>query len=166
MKNLILILGFAFSGILHSQEKKDTICGLRTANEKWKLEFKKAESKSERIDLIKQKLISDSIYVETKPIINTVHGRINSHEDKDGNYCGCKISFILAPKRKGGFYNLNLNSRPNLIDVVNSLDETNVENIFYILENDNPALRPSGICGVVKMTTKDDELIKSIKNVW
>ena len=155
-----------FLGVLYSQEGKDSNCNLRTENENWKLEFKKVDSKSERIELIQQKLIADSIYVETKPVINTSHGRINSHEDKNGNYCGCKISFILVPKRKRVQYSLNLNSHPNLIKVVSSFNESNVEDIFHILDNNNKALGPNGKCGVVKITTRDKKLIKLIKNVW
>jgi hypothetical protein len=153
-------------GTAYSQENKSSDCNLQTENKVWKFDFSKADSKSERIELIRQKLIADSIYQETKPIINTAHGRINSHEDKLGNYCGCKISFLLVPKRKGGYYDLNLNTRPNLIKVINSLNVENIEQIFYMLENNNNALGPSGKCGVIKLTTKDKELIGLIKNVW
>ncbi len=166
LKKLLYILSIMVLGITHSQDYKDSVCSLQAENAEWKLKFSKSASKSEQIEFIRQKLIADSIYVETKPVINTVHGRINSHEDRNGNYCGCKISFILVPKGKGVRYNLNLNSRPNLIEVINSFNEMSVENIFYMLENNNSALGPSGKCGVVKLTTKDKDLINLIKNVW
>ena len=153
-------------GIIHSQENTDSDCTLQVENENWKLEFSKTDSKTERIELIKQKLVADSIYRETKPIINTAHGRINGHEDVDGNYCGCKILFLLVPKGKGEFYELNLNSRPNLLEVIKSLNKDNIKQIFYMLENDNNTLGPTGRCGIIKLTTTDEKLIKRIKNVW
>jgi hypothetical protein len=153
-------------GIVHSQENKESDCTLQTENEKWKLEFLKTDSKSEQIELIKQKLVADSVYRDTKPVINTAHGRINGHEDANGNYCGCKILFLLIPKGIGGFYELNLNSRPNLLEVIKSFDKENIKRIFYLLENDNNALGPTGRCGIIKLTTTDKELIKQIKNVW
>ncbi len=152
-------------GMVHSQENKDSDCALQTENEKWKLEFSKTVSKSEQIELIKQKLVADSIYRATKPVINTAHGRINGHEDEDGNYCGCKILFLLVPKGKSGFYELNLNSRPHLLEVIKSLNKENIGRIFYMLENDNNTLGPTGRCGIIKLTTTDEELIKRIKNV-
>tara|TARA_R110002033_G_scaffold148851_2_gene185964 strand:- start:1928 stop:2404 length:477 start_codon:yes stop_codon:yes gene_type:complete len=152
-------------GMVHSQENKVSDCALQTENEKWKLEFSKTDSKSEQIELIKRKLVWDSIYKETKPVINTAHGRINGHEDENGNYCGCKILFLLVPQGKGEFYELNLNSRPHLLEVIKSLNKENIKRIFYMLENDNNALGPTGRCGIIKLTTTDEELIKRIKNV-
>jgi hypothetical protein len=93
LKNLIYILTYLVLGAVYSQENSNSECGLFGENERWKPELSKVISKTGRIELIKQKILADPIYTETKPVINSSHGRINGHEDKYGNYCGCKILF-------------------------------------------------------------------------
>ena len=66
LKNLIYILTILVFGITYAQENKTSDCNLQLENKLWKTEFEKAKSKSERIELIKRKVKSDSIYEQSE----------------------------------------------------------------------------------------------------
>jgi hypothetical protein len=53
----ILVFGATFV-----QENKTSGCNLQSENELWKTEYENLESNIERIELIKEKIIADSIY--------------------------------------------------------------------------------------------------------
>ena len=86
----------------YAQENDTSVCDLQSENQLWKAEYEKAESKAERIELIKSKIKSDSIYEQSEPKIKTVHSPtiFNEHKNKNGIECGCKILFILHYKKR------------------------------------------------------------------
>lgn len=169
LKKLIYILSIIFFGITYSQENKTFDCNLQLENKLWKTEFEKAKSKSERIELIKRKIKSDSIYKQSEPKIITVHSATyyNNHKDKNGNECGCKILFILHYKKRKAII-LNLNERPELKIVVEKLNSDNVEQIWYVFKKETAqaVYGMSGKCGFVQLKITDRKLKRLIKNVW
>ena len=88
-------------GATYAQENNTSDCNLQTENQLWKTEYEKAESKAERIELIKSKIKADSIYTQSEPKIKTAHSTtiFNEHADKNGTECGCKILFIFHYKK-------------------------------------------------------------------
>ena len=56
MKKILYILTILVFGTTYSQENKTSDCNLQKENKVWKVKFEKAESKTERIELIKAKI--------------------------------------------------------------------------------------------------------------
>ncbi len=169
LKNLIYILTILVFGITYAQENKTSDCNLQLENKLWKMEFEKAKSKSERIELIKRKVKSDSIYEQSEPKIITVHSAtiFNEHKDKNGTECGCKILFILHYKKRKSII-VNLNERPELNIIVEKLNSDNVEQIWYEFKKETAqaVYGVSGKCGFVQLKITDRKLKRLIKNVW
>ena len=165
MQRVIYLL-FLFSAFaVYSQNSEYITCKLEKDNKLWKIQFANASTKAQRIILIKDKIISDSIYREIQPVIKTAHGPILNYEDPNGNDCGCKIQFILKVI-DGTWYELNLNKKPELINLLADLDSNNLENIYYDLSENKQTLNTGSRCGLVKLTTRDSLLKRMIKNVW
>ena len=125
----------------------------------------KLQEKSEIIELIKEKIKSDSIYFKYDSETQTAHSSSipNQNIDENGNKCGCKIVFTLN-YAKGKNILINLNSNPGLSKIV---ERMNVENIIHISdvfdENTAQALYGTiGRCGVIQMTTHDKEMERII----
>ena len=156
-------------GTTYAQENKTSDCDLQTENQLWKAEYEKAESKAERIELIKVKIKADSIYTQSEPKIKTAHSPtiFNEHQDKNGTECGCKILFILHYKKRKSIL-VNLNEHPELIQVINELNSENVEQIWseFKKETAQAVYGLSGKCGFVQLKITDRKLKRLIKNVW
>jgi hypothetical protein len=156
-------------GTTYAQEEKTSDCNLQLENKLWKAKYEKAESKTERIELIKRKIKVDSIYEQSEPKIKTVHSAtiFNEHADKNGTECGCKILFILHYKKRKSII-VNLNERPELSKVVNELNSENVEQIWSEFKKEiaQAVYGVSGKCGFVQLKITDRKLKRLIKNVW
>ena len=151
MKKILYILSLFALGICYSQEKQTSDCQLKVENKLWIAEFEKTDSKIERINLIKQKIQSDSIYSYSEPKIVTSHGPINYHVDRNGNDCGCKILFFMQFTKKDTV-DLNLNSNPELSNIVKKLESENVLQIYYQFDKKGQGIKgKNGKCGVVKL---------------
>ena len=77
MRKTTYILTILVFGMTYSQENENSDCNLQSENQLWKAEYEKAESKAERIELIKFKIKSDSIYEQSEPKIKTAHSPTN-----------------------------------------------------------------------------------------
>ena len=162
MQRTILILFLLSTILVNAQNSEAMECNLEKDNKLWKIQFANAKTKAQRIVLIREKIISDSIYHEIQPVVKTVHGPILEYADQNGNYCGWKIQFILQ-FTGGNWYELNLNKKPQLLSLLMTLDSINLDHIYYDLRNNN---RPSSRVGMVKLTTRDSSLKRMVKNVW
>ena len=144
------------------QDSNKGDCSLQKENEIWKSKYLATELKSDRIKLLKEKILADSIYRLRQPELITVHGPINNYEDQDGINCGCKIYIILVP-RKTKFLPLDLGNNHDLMPVLHAINTENIDTIYHNL--DQKKYRGTN-CGVIKLTTKDKELTSLVKNVW
>lgn len=170
---MIRILFFAIllflSNVCFSQVNNTSDCNLQTANKLWKTVYIKAANKSERIELIKAKIKSDSIYEHSKLKIKTAHSPtiFNEHKNKFGTECGCKIIFILHYKKRHSII-VNLNDRPELSIVVDKLNSENVDRIWseFNKETAQAIYGVAGKCGFIQLRITDRKLKRLIKNVW
>ena len=156
-------------GMTYSQENKNSDCNLQSENQLWKAEYEKAESKAERIELIKFKIKSDSIYEQSEPKIKTAHSPtiFNEHKNENGIECGCEILFIFHYKKRRSII-VNLNDRPELSIVVDKLNSENVERIWTEFKKvtAQAVYGVAGKCGFVQLRITDRKLKRLIKNVW
>jgi len=169
LRKILYILTILVFGMTYGQENKTSDCDLQSENQLWKAEYEKAESKAERIELIKSKIKSDSIYEQSEPKIKTAHSPtiFNEHKNKNGIECGCKILFILHYKKRRSII-VNLNDRPELNIVVDKLNSENVERIWteFKKETAQAVYGVAGKCGFVQLRITDRKLKRLIKNVW
>jgi hypothetical protein len=169
LRKILYILSILVFGTTYAQENKTCDCNLQTENKLWKAEYEKAESKTERINLVKSKIKSDPIYKQSEPKIKTAHSPtiINEHEDPDGIECGCKILFIFHYKKRRSII-VNLNERPELSIVVDKLNSENVERIWseFKRETAQAVYGVAGKCGFIQLRITDRKLKRLIKNVW
>ena len=169
LRKTLYILAILVFGTTYAQENETSDCNLQSENRLWKAEYKKAESKAERIELIKTKIKADSIYTQSEPRIKTAHSAtiFNEHEDKNGTECGCKILFVLHYKKRKSII-VNLNERPELTVVVEKLNSENIERVWYEFKKENAQAiyGVSGKCGFIQLKITDRKLKRLIKNVW
>ena len=162
---LYLATIFVFSSA-YSQQNKLYDCNLQMENSRWKIDYEKAEDTAERIDLIKSKIRSDSIYTLAGPRIRTAHSAtiINEHLNDKGVKCGCTILFILQYKQRDAII-LNLNERPELSRVLDRLNSNNVEEIRheFVRERAKAFYGVAGQCGFVQLRTNSRILKHLIK---
>jgi hypothetical protein len=127
--------------------------------------FGKTDSKRIKLELISQKIKSDSIYKKYKPTVRDVSAYLYPESfDEKGNDCGIKILFVLSYSKKA-FLILDLSEHPEFCSIVNDLSENNVKEIVTIFESKSAqSLYGSfGKSGVVLLTTQNKNLIAEIK---
>jgi hypothetical protein len=151
LKKTFYILSFLIFGICNSQENSSSDCQLQEENKLWIAKFSNTDSKEKRIELIKNKIISDSVYSYKQPTLVSSHGRFNSHEDNNGKDCGCKITFFLTYSSTRKTIELNLNLYPEQTVIVDSLNPNNIRRIFYEFDNKKRKGKRKENCGVVKL---------------
>lgn len=152
--NMKFVLFFLICTFVYGQETKKK-CDLRIANDYWLEKFDKTNSLAEKIDLIKIKIKSDSIF------------KTNNDPDL---YCDYKAEFILNYKKRKrlGLYLTNSKEASELIE---KMDSTNITSINLVkmpywkrgLYCSNPAPLPRVILVILK--TESKALKKEIKNV-
>lgn len=168
MKFKFLLFFFLFISVIYSQNDNLSNCNLQSENELWKVKFENTESKNEKIELIKTKIISDSIYRRFKPRVVTSHSKsvFNKYVDVNDNDCGCKILFVLIYK-KNKFLTLDLNNNPELSKIIRGLNIDNINEIhfFFDIEISKSLYGETGKCGFIQITTKSREIRKAIKKL-
>lgn len=102
MRAYCIILFLFIFGSSFAQRPLPEECYLKKSNGQWIKEFKKAETTDFQVELIKEKLVSDAIYLDNEK-------KIVAKEDR----CGCPIRFgIIISGRK--WLVLDLNENPEL----------------------------------------------------
>ena len=137
---------------------------MKNKNIEWKTSFEKEVNIESKIKLIREKIISDSIYTEFKPKVITKCSPSLYAEtvDRNGNNCGVKILFALNYTKKKSVI-LDLNKNPKYIFIVEKLNEINIQKVYPIFGTDAQALYGSfGTSGVIILTTENEEFKKEI----
>jgi hypothetical protein len=166
MKN-ILFLFLLILQTTFSQEKVTDTCNLQIDNNNWRKSFERTISKEEKLNLIKEKIASDSKYSEYRPrvILKDTPTLNASVVDELGNICGVKIIFSLV-YNDIRYINLDLNKHPEYLKIVNNLGQNNINEILCFF--DEKAMSLYGIygqSGVIYIKTDNKELIKLIKKI-
>ena len=161
MHNFSTLIFILFFGCCFAQHPGNGACSLQPDNKTWLSEFKKTDKGAEQIDLVINKIISDSDYFFENPEIanlddRRVFGNVPCSEE-------CSIRFGLIYGKNKGF-TLDLKKNPELEDL---MAEFNSENIYRIELNErhkkdvykNVGVQRSGVV----LYTSDKELKKKIK---
>lgn len=168
MKIKLILFFLLFISAIYSQNDNSSNCNLQSENKLWKSQFKNSKSKSEKIELIKAKIISDSIYRKFKPRVVTSHSKtvFNKYVDVNDNDCGCKILFVLIYK-KNNFLILDLNNKPELSKIIRELNASNITEIEFSfdIEISQSLYGENGKCGFIHLTTKNRKIKKTIKKL-
>ena len=104
-------------GTAFAQRPLPEECFLKKTNEAWIKDFKKAETSEFQLELIKEKLLADAIYLDNEK-------KIVAKEDR----CGCPIRFgIIISGRK--WLVLDLNENPELEDLFPDITAETIDRI-------------------------------------
>jgi len=166
-KIIICLLFFLANQNFFGQNKTADSCNLKTKNIQWKASYEKIQSNESKLKLIREKIISDSIYSEYKPkIITQFSPSIYSEViDKNGNDCGVKMLFILSYSKEKSII-LDLNKNPEYSVIIESLNEINIQKIYPIFDKSAESLY--GILaksGVIILTSENRKFKKEIKKI-
>jgi hypothetical protein len=167
---LKIIISFLFiltNQLFFGQNKVVDSCDLNSKNIQWKASFENESTIEMKLKLIREKIISDSIYREYKPkIITKCTPTLYSESiDRNGNNCGVKILFALNYTKKKSII-LDLNKNPEYLLIVEKLNGININKIHPIFDNSAQALYGIyGKSGVVILSTENRQLAKEIKKL-
>lgn len=165
-QNILTCLIFLFfNQIVFGQNKALDSCDLKIKNIQWRTLFEAAESNSLKLKLIREKIISDSVYSEHKPKINIRCSSTLYSEtvDEKGNNCGVKILFALNYTKKK-FIVLNLNKNPEYLSIVENLTEINIQKISPVFGSSAEILYGIfGKSGAIVLITENKKFIKEIQ---
>ncbi|WP_264558921.1 hypothetical protein [Flavobacterium sp. N2270] len=165
MKSFFFLLILFINQLSFSQDKVADSCDLKNKNIEWKTSFENEKTIELKLKMIREKIISDSIYTEFKPKIITSHSSSLYSEtvDRNGNNCGVKILFALNYTKNKSVI-LDLNKNPEYIFILEKLNEINVNKIYPIFDKGAEALYGIyGKSGVVILTSKNRKFAKEIK---
>ncbi len=165
LKIIISILFLLANQLFFGQNKVVDSCDLNSKNIQWKASFENESKIEMKLKLIREKIISDSIYREYKPkIITKCTPTLYSESiDKNGNNCGVKILFALNYSKKKSII-LDLNKNPEYLFIVEKLIEINIHKIYPIFNKSAEALYGIyGKSGVVILTSENRKFAKEIK---
>ena len=162
MKTIIYLLFLLINQYSFGQNKVADSCDLSTKNIQWKASFEIAESDELKIKLIRDKIISDTIYSEFKPnvIIRCSPSIYAETVDENENNCGIKILFALNYTKKK-FIILDLNKNPEYLFIVEKLNEINIHQIYPVFGLGAQALYGiHGKSGAIILKTENKKFIK------
>jgi len=175
MKNLLIIFSILISNFCIAQNPRlnpnprniFNDCDLQEKNEKWWREINSEINSTKKIEIVKEKILNDTIYKKYNPdIITHSSPSINIYNtDKNGNLCDVKILFVLKYHKKKNLV-LDLLEHPlyiNLIDEINS-ENTNLD-LISATKGGTAFYGQRGSSGVVFMTIKDKILQRKINKI-
>ena len=166
-KSIIYILILFVNQSYFGQNKVLDSCNLKYKNIDWKASFNNAITKEEKLILIREKIISDTIYKEYKPKIITRCSPSLYAEvvDKNENNCGVKILFALNYTKKKSVI-LDLNKNPEYLIIIEKLNDLNIQKIYPIFDESAQALYGIyGKSGVIILISENRKFAKEIKNL-
>ena len=175
MKNLLIIFSILISNFCIAQNPrvnpnpshifKD--CDLQEKNENWWREINSEINSTKRIELVKEKILNDTIYKKYNPeIITHSSPSINIYNtDKNGNLCDVKILFVLKYHKKKNLI-LDLSEHPIYINLINEINSENTKlDLIYATKGGTALYGQRGSSGVVYMTIKDKILQRKINKI-
>lgn len=175
MKTKICLFLFLFANFCfaqnpkanHYQNDKYVNCDLFEKNEIWWKELNSEIDTTKKFELIRTKIINDTIYKKYNPEIKTVSSpsiNYNNIDDK-GNLCGVKILFVVKYHKKKNLI-LDLIEQPIYIDLLNEFNSENTEILLIPATEGGMAIYGQrGSSGVVLITVTDKILKRKIKNI-
>ncbi|WP_147309552.1 hypothetical protein [Marixanthomonas ophiurae] len=129
-------------------------CFLKKTNEAWIKEFKKAETTEFQLELIKEKLFSDAIYLDNEK-------KITPKEDR----CGCPIRFGIIIQGKKWLV-LDLNENPGLEDLFPDINTETIDRIKLSEFEENKLNRYAvDNCSGVTLYTNSRDLKRRIRKL-
>ena len=165
MKSFFFLIILFINQQSYSQDKFADSCDLKNKNIEWKTSFENEKTIELKLKMIREKIISDSIYTEFKPktITSDSNSIYSEIVDRNGNNCGVKILFALNYTKNKSVI-LDLNKNPEYIFILEKLNEINVNKIYPIFDKGAEALYGIyGKSGVVILTSKNRKFAKEIK---
>ena len=151
MKTILLILSFLFYSQTNSQDKPYPTQKQSLA---WVDNLQKLQLKSEKIDFIKAKIYTDTLYEK----------RISLNHSRDSEKRICQSLIVLNYLNK--YYKIDLRENRNAKLIMKYINEENVLAIKILDYPENVTLYGSeGQCGVVAIYS-NKKLGRKVKNVF
>lgn len=166
----LILVNFCFSQnpkINPYQNDKYVNCDLFEKNEIWWKEINLETDTIKKFELIRKKIINDTIYKKYNPETKTVSSPSINHNniDNKGNLCGVKILFVVKYHKKKNLI-LDLLEQSKYIGLLNEINSSNTEILLIPATEGGMAIYGQrGSSGVVFMTVSDKTLKRKIKNV-
>ena len=166
----LLLVNFCFAQnpkINPYQNDKYVNCDLFKKNEIWWNEINSENDTTKKFELIKKKIINDTVYKKYNPETKIVSSPEINHNniDEKGNLCGVKILFVLKYHKKKNLI-LDLLEQPKYIDLLNEINTENTEILLIPATEGGMAIYGQrGSSGVVFMTVTEKILKRKIKSV-
>lgn len=167
---LFLFINFCFAQNLKVnpyQNDQYVNCDLFEKNEIWWKEINSVTSTIKKFELIRNKIISDTIYRKYNPEIKTGSSpSVNYNNiDNNGNLCGAKILFVVKYHKKENLI-LDLLEQPKYIDLLNEINSENTKILLIPATEGGMAIYGQrGSSGVVFITVTDNTLKRKIKKL-
>ncbi len=141
-------------GSAYAQRPLPEECFLKKTNKAWIKEFKKAETTEFQLELIKEKLFSDAIYLDNEK-------KITPKEDR----CGCPIRFGIIIQGKKWLV-LDLNENPELEDLFPDITAETIDRIKLSEFEENKLNRYAvDNCSGVTLYTSSKDLKRRIRKL-
>ena len=150
MKNIILVLFFLLCLGVNAQNKSYLT---RKQNLVWVDSLKNVQLKSAKIDLIKTKIYSDTLY--EKGIV------LDNPRDPEKHVC--KTMFVIIYLNK--YYKIDLRDNRNLTSIMKYINDKNVTEIKILdYPEDQVLFGEEGSCGVITIYS-NKKLGRKLRNV-
>ncbi|PKA83746.1 hypothetical protein ATE92_1912 [Ulvibacter sp. MAR_2010_11] len=161
------MLLFLAMGVCLGQHPGNGECALHPENKAWILQYKKAESQENQIDMVVQKIIADTDYfVEHPEMANLDDRRVFG---KMACTTDCSIRFALVYEKKKGLV-IDLKKNPELAELILEFNSENIESIHLNEYNDKDIYSPAALkrSGIILYTSDRDlkkKIRKAVKNM-
>jgi hypothetical protein len=150
MKNILLFLSFLFFLQANGQDEPYLT---RKQNLAWVKKLKDLQLKSEKIDFIKAKIYSDTLY-EKRIILNN---------SRDPEKRVCKSLFVIIYLNK--YYQIDLHENRNAKLIMKYISDENIHEIKILdYPEDVTLFGTEGLCGVITIYS-NKRLGRKMKNV-
>ena len=136
MRKKIFLFFLAFASLSYCKAQNPRVnpspnsiysyCDLDSVNNIWRAKFNSELDVAKRFELVKMKLVSDTLYknLPSKPYTIRKRDVVEQHLDAKGNLCGLKILFVLGYQKKKTVY-LDLLDHPNYSKIFDLIDYKN-----------------------------------------
>lgn len=161
MQNITTLLFIFFFGCCFGQHTEKGTCALKPDNKAWLAQFKKTDLGTEKIDLVINKIVSDTDYfVENPEIANLEDKRVFGNIPCTKK---CSIRFgLVYGKNKG--VKIDLEKNPEWEELMAEFTSENIDRIELNEHHAKDVYKTAGIkrSGVI-LYTDDKDLKKKIK---
>ena len=126
MRTSIVVILLSLCGICFGQHKGSSHCSFKAENKDWLLAFKKTDNLQSQVDLVLERIYSNTDYFEEHPATTNandkrIFGTLPCNVD-------CSILFGLVYSKNSGII-LDLHKNPQFIDLISELNANNISRI-------------------------------------